>query len=203
VSTVPAGRVERLRASLEANACEVHTVEAAGEPAGLIARLAAEAAVTPSGGDAPVVAVATGAGSGPGAGRDAGAVLDGVVDALRRAGPEPLVPDDPGWAVRLPHAAVGVTAVDVAAAAEGVVGIRSGPGLPRATSVVPPVHLCVIPGSVVEADFDAALARVAAAGLPGALTWVGGPSRTGDLEMRTTMGVHGPLRVVAVIVTGG
>ncbi len=37
--------------------------------------------------------------------------------------------------------------------------------------------------------------------LPSAVMWVGGPSRTSDLEMRPTFGVHGP-RSVDVILVG-
>jgi L-lactate dehydrogenase complex protein LldG len=37
--------------------------------------------------------------------------------------------------------------------------------------------------------------------MPSALTWIGGPSRTGDLEMITTLGVHGP-RAVEIVLIG-
>jgi L-lactate dehydrogenase complex protein LldG len=35
--------------------------------------------------------------------------------------------------------------------------------------------------------------------MPSAVSWLGGPSRTSDLEMRTTFGVHGPKTVDVVI----
>ena len=44
-----------------------------------------------------------------------------------------------------------------------------------------------------------AVTRVASGPLPSALTWVGGPSRTGDLEMIQTLGVHGPAAVEVVL----
>jgi len=43
------------------------------------------------------------------------------------------------------------------------------------------------------------MATIAAGALPSALTWIGGPSRTGDLEMITTLGVHGPRAVEVVL----
>ncbi len=52
------------------------------------------------------------------------------------------------------------------------------------------------------ATFADAIARVAAGPLPSALTWIGGPSRTGDLEMIQTLGVHGPAAVEVVLVAG-
>ena len=45
-----------------------------------------------------------------------------------------------------------------------------------------------------------AMATIAAGEMPSALTWIGGPSRTGDLEMITTLGVHGPRAVEVVLV---
>jgi len=191
----PPELLSRLGASLEANGCEVHVVGPDADLPATVARLALAArAAAPA--ERPPVALATGV---DGA---AGPLVEEVASALALGGSEPLTPGDPAWAQSLPAAAVGITVADVAAAAEGVIGLRSGPGLPRAASLVPPVHLCVIAGSVVEPDFEAALRRVLGDALPSALSWVGGPSRTGDLEMRTTMGVHGPLRLVAVLASG-
>ena len=42
---------------------------------------------------------------------------------------------------------------------------------------------------------------IAAGELPSALSWIGGPSRTADLEMITTLGVHGPRAVEVVLVS--
>jgi L-lactate dehydrogenase complex protein LldG len=113
-----------------------------------------------------------------------------------------LHPDDPSWSRGLPSAGVGVTGCTVAVAATGNVAIAAGPGCPRATSLVPPAHVCVIRTSDVVATFADAIARVTSGPLPSALSWIGGPSRTSDLEMRTTFGVHGPKTVDVVVVEG-
>jgi L-lactate dehydrogenase complex protein LldG len=142
------------------------------------------------------------------AGRAEVAVPDGdtLLDALDvpsrlvAAGVAVLRPGDPGWADRLPDAAVGITGASVAVAATGTVAVTSGPGAPRATSLLPPVHVCVLQTSDVVAEFADAVERVAARGLPSAVIWVGGPSRTADLEMRQTLGVHGPKVVELVLV---
>lgn len=190
----PAGPVVRLRAALEANRCEVHLAT----PAELPENLAALASSVAAG--APVAAApGTGPESGPSGEAAVGPSIRRAIEVLAGDGAEVITPGEPSWAARLPAAGVGITGADAAAAAEGVMALRCGPTRPRATSLVPPVHLCVVPESVVEPDFEAALARALTGRPPSALTWIGGPSRTGDLEMRTTMGVHGPLRVVAVI----
>lgn len=187
----PAADVARLAAALEVNSCEVHLVrgdDLASEVARLTRSRAGGGAVAIGDEDDRAAAPHPPTGS-------------GLAAALAEAGAEVLTPDDPAWSTRLRSAEVGITIADVAAAAEGVMGIRSGPGRPRATSLVPPLHLCVVPAAAVEPDLGAALRRIATAGMPSAMTWIGGPSRTGDLEMRTVMGVHGPLSVVVVIAT--
>ena len=61
------------------------------------------------------------------------------------------------------------------------------------------MHVCVLRASDIVPAFADAVASFAGT-LPSALTWIGGPSRTGDLEMITTLGVHGPTVVEVVIV---
>jgi L-lactate dehydrogenase complex protein LldG len=123
-----------------------------------------------------------------------------VPKRLMAAGVALLRPGDDGWADRLPDAAVGITSASVAVASTGTVAVVSGPGAPRATSLLPPVHVCVLQAGDVVAEFADAVQRVAAGGLPSAVIWVGGPSRTADLEMRQTLGVHGPKVVELVLV---
>ncbi|MCU1457342.1 MAG: hypothetical protein JWL73_1434 [Actinomycetia bacterium] len=124
----------------------------------------------------------------------------GVEAALLAAGVTLLRPDDADWYSGLAVAGVGITSSIAAVAATGNVALGSGVGLPRATSLLPPAHVCVVRASQVYATFAEAISGLLHAGpLPSALTWIGGPSRTGDLEMRTTFGVHGP-KVVDIVV---
>jgi len=95
---------------------------------------------------------------------------------------------------------VGVTVARVAVAELGVFSVEAGQRRPRSVSLLPETHVCVVAAHDVVDTFADALARVAAAALPSALLWIGGPSRTGDLEMITTLGVHGPRAVEIVVV---
>jgi L-lactate dehydrogenase complex protein LldG len=122
----------------------------------------------------------------------------GVVGRLQAAGLDVLTPDDVFWRERLAEAGVGVTGAIAAAAASGSVGIVCGPRAPRATSLVPPAHICLVfRGTMVE-DLAEALRRCHE--LPSNLVWVSGPSRSADLELVLTVGVHGPGSVDVIVV---
>lgn len=131
----------------------------------------------------------------------------GVEEVLGGAGLEVLLPEDVFWRERLAEAGVGVTGAIAAAAGSGTVGIACGPRAPRATSLVPPAHICLVfRGSMVE-DLAEALRRCTPAvtdnDLPSGLVWVSGPSRSADLELVLTVGVHGPGSVDVIIVDEG
>jgi L-lactate utilization protein LutC len=79
------------------------------------------------------------------------------------------------------------------------IGLAAAPGSPRGTSLVPPDHVCVLRVADLVDTLADAMQTLAAGELPSALTWIGGPSRTGDLEMITTLGVHGPRTVEVVL----
>ena len=126
--------------------------------------------------------------------------IAGLVDALTANGVEVLATTDPAWNERLPDVALGITGARAAVAEPATIALAAAPGSPRGTSLVPPEHLCVVRVDDVIATLADAMAVIAAGELPSALTWIGGPSRTGDLEMITTLGVHGPRAVEVVFV---
>jgi L-lactate dehydrogenase complex protein LldG len=122
----------------------------------------------------------------------------GVVERLGEAGLEVLTPDDVFWRERLAEAGVGVTGAVAGVAASGSVGVACGPGAPRATSLVPPAHICIVFSATMVEDLAEALGR--GAELPSNLVWVSGPSRSADLELVLTVGVHGPGSVDVIVV---
>ena len=174
-------------ASLTANAATVHgpvtPADAALTVADIVLAIAGVAnhAVAVASGDPVLVAL-------------------GIEGALKAKGLAVLTPDDPAWHDELPAAAAGVTGAMAGVIATGSVGVACGPGMPRATSLVPPAHVCVVRMTDVVATLADALERALAVGLPSNLVWISGPSRTGDLQMTITMGVHGPKRVDVVVV---
>jgi L-lactate dehydrogenase complex protein LldG len=181
--------VARFREAMTANAARVHGPFPAGDAGPAAARLAVERA-----GERPV-AVSTG---------DPLVARLELPAHLAGAGAAVLTPDDPAWRQALATAGAGVTGAAWGLAATGTVGLCCGPGSPRATSLVPPAHVCVVEvGDLVE-DLAEALRRLAAepSGLASGLVWVSGPSRSADIELTLTLGVHGPASVDVVLVDG-
>lgn len=127
--------------------------------------------------------------------------IPGLVDALQARGVETLLPGDASWSTRLADTTSGITGSHLAVAEPVAIALAAAPGSPRGTSLVPPEHVCIVRVADLVPTLAEAMQTVAAGEMPSALTWIGGPSRTGDLEMITTLGVHGP-RAVEVVLLG-
>jgi L-lactate dehydrogenase complex protein LldG len=105
---------------------------------------------------------------------------------------------------------LGVTGVDLAIAETGTLVVLSGVGRPRSASLLPACHVAVFDRDVlVESLAHAGLAleawhEDAAPEWRGAsINFITGPSRTADIELTLTRGVHGPKEVHAVFVEQG
>jgi L-lactate dehydrogenase complex protein LldG len=117
---------------------------------------------------------------------ESAAVGAGVTDHLR--------PDLP--AAPPEQAPLGVSLARAAIAETGSLLLDSREG--RRTQLLPPTHLVwVLPDRIVS-RLDEALAG-AAGELPAALALHSGPSKSADIGMVTVQGVHGPGRLVVVL----
>ncbi len=99
---------------------------------------------------------------------------------------------------RLEPAAAAITGADVGIAESGTLALLSGAGRGRLTALLPPVHIAVLRADRLVrglgAAFDALRAQYGSDPLAdhANLTLITGPSRTGDIEMLLTVGIHGP-----------
>ena len=117
----------------------------------------------------------------------------GFVDALREQ--EIGVHHEPDPKIR-----VGITGSTAGIAETGTLVITSGFGKPQFTSLLPETHIAILS----EADIKQNLAEVLnlrEVRDAAAVSLISGPSRTGDIEMTLTVGVHGPGEVI-VFLTG-
>jgi L-lactate dehydrogenase complex protein LldG len=99
---------------------------------------------------------------------------------------------------------VGITGVHLAIAETGTLMFLSGAETYAATSLLPETHIAVVPASRIVASMEDAWARTRdeIGGLPRAVNFVSGPSRTADIEGVLQIGAHGPFRVHVIVVTG-
>jgi L-lactate dehydrogenase complex protein LldG len=105
---------------------------------------------------------------------------------------------------------LGVTGADLAVAETGTLVLVSAAGRPRSTSLLPPCHVAVFDrDALVESLEHLGLALEAwHEGVPPAergavINFITGPSRTADIELTLTRGVHGPKEIHAIFVDGG
>lgn len=87
---------------------------------------------------------------------------------------------------------IGITSSTWAIAETGSLAMASSPGCERLASLAPPVHVAIIESGQILPDLFALFSRYQSAELPSNLTLITGPSKTGDIEMELTTGVHGP-----------
>jgi len=95
----------------------------------------------------------------------------------------------------------GVTSADYGVADTGTLALLARRGQGRAISLLPPLHVAVLDARDVVGELAELFERVRERGeLPSALTLITGPSRTGDIELVLTVGVHGPGELHVVVI---
>ncbi|MES2564157.1 MAG: lactate utilization protein C, partial [Pseudomonadota bacterium] len=96
---------------------------------------------------------------------------------------------------------VGLTGACCGIAETGTLMMLSGASTPPSVSLLPETHIAVLSASrIVRSMEDAwALLRGAVTGIPRAVSFISGPSRTADIEQTVTLGAHGPYRVHILI----
>ncbi len=122
--------------------------------------------------------------------------LQPVVDRLRAAGVEILVPGSPLDA--LASADIGITGAEWGIAETATLVLSTDPGRPRLTSLLPPAHIAILRADRILPDLPALFARCGA--LPSALTLVTGPSRSADIGFVPVLGAHGPMAVAVFVI---
>ncbi len=117
-----------------------------------------------------------------------------------------VVPHDAPRAELL-AADAGVTMAQWGIAETGTLVLVSACEQHRLASLLPPLHVALLPVDRLLGGFDEALAvlRGPAAGPPASrtITFVTGPSRTADIELELVVGVHGPKALHVLLVGPG
>lgn len=96
-------------------------------------------------------------------------------------------------------ALVGVSDVDFGVANTGTLAQAADRVELRLVSSLPPIHVAIVSADRIVADLGALFGRLSPA-QGRYLALITGPSRTADIERVLTIGVHGPGRLVIVVV---
>jgi L-lactate dehydrogenase complex protein LldF len=88
----------------------------------------------------------------------------------------------------------GLTGALAAIAETGTLALDSGTGRPLETSLVPEVHIAVLHSEAIYQSLTQVL-RLRKVREASSVVLISGPSRTADIEMTLTIGVHGPTEV--------
>lgn len=114
---------------------------------------------------------------------------------LLTAYPDLAVTDD-AWS-----ADFGVSTAVAGAADTGTVAVTNADGAARTTGVTPEHHIVILSARDLVVGYAELVIRMATGALPSLVRLTTGPSRSGDIELKTIYGMHGP-RTLDVVVIG-
>jgi L-lactate utilization protein LutC len=96
---------------------------------------------------------------------------------------------------------VGITSADYALADTGTLVMLSSPAEARLISLLPPVHIAVLPKQRILSGLDELFTILPLpAEATSSMVLITGPSRTADIEQILVRGVHGPGEIHVVVV---
>ncbi len=94
---------------------------------------------------------------------------------------------------------IGITSAQFGIAETGTLVIESDKEFNRLTSLIPPVHICILEASKIRHNLGEVLSELEK-DLSKSITFITGPSRTSDIELTLAIGVHGPQELFVILV---
>lgn len=106
---------------------------------------------------------------------------------------------------RLAGSGAGITEVEYAIAETGTIVLSSEATNSLLVSLLPPVHIALVRTSQISASLDEVINKLAVERLGRAdptrsVSFITGPSRTSDVELTLSIGVHGPKELHVIII---
>ena len=95
----------------------------------------------------------------------------------------------------------GLTGVLAGLADTGSLLLAGAPGQPLSPSLLPEIHIAVLSAEQILPTLPDALRLPQVTDAPASVI-ITGPSRTADIEMTLTIGVHGPCELIVFLVDG-
>lgn len=132
----------------------------------------------------------------------------GVASRLSEHGIDVLTENADEFLATAAVAEIGISGVDYAISDTGTLVLVARKGQARSISLLPPIHIALVETDQIVSgigDLFELLAPVAARDgqdLWSAITFITGPSRTADIELKLVVGVHGPQQLHVILLDG-
>lgn len=94
---------------------------------------------------------------------------------------------------------LGITSAQFGIAETGTLVIESDKEFNRLTSLIPPVHICILEANKIRKTLGETL-EILEKDLSRTITFITGPSRTSDIELTLAIGVHGPGELFVILI---
>ena len=94
---------------------------------------------------------------------------------------------------------IGITGAQFGIAETGTLVIESDKEFNRLTSLIPPVHICILETSKMRETLGEVLGELEK-DLSRSVTFITGQSRTSDIELTLALGVHGPGELIVILI---
>jgi L-lactate dehydrogenase complex protein LldG len=129
-----------------------------------------------------------------------------IRDGLENKGLKLAYPDNKK---EMADAGIGITEADFAIADTGTIVLFADEKQPRSVSLIPPVHLAIVRSHVIVRNINDLFATLvnsiseksSTEEITSCMTFITGPSRTADIELNLTLGVHGPRELFVLILS--
>lgn len=126
----------------------------------------------------------------------------GLKELLKEEGLRQIISNNKN---EIAEAGIGITGADYTIADTGTLVLLTDENRPRSVSLLPPIHLAIVKKSDIVTDirelFIILKQRLdAGQSVPSCMTFITGPSRTADIELNLTLGVHGPKELYVIII---
>jgi len=102
---------------------------------------------------------------------------------------------------------IGITEADFGIANSGTVVLIADEKQPRTVSLIPPIHIAILKSDKIVGNINDFFARIinlfvgieSVDNITSCMTFITGPSRTADIELNLTLGVHGPKEIFVLV----
>jgi L-lactate dehydrogenase complex protein LldG len=111
-------------------------------------------------------------------------------------------PQDPEAISKTIASYIGITTADWGIADSATVVQITEPGKARSTSLVPSIHIALLPIERIVADLSELQALLQDNPPSSSYVFISGPSKTGDIESYLVYGAHGPKEMHVIVLTG-